>query len=68
MVNAFKNISTSLPGVLILEPRVFGDERAEEPDWNGQEGEQNHAAIRAKIAGAVVRRGRSGHESGLITS
>jgi len=24
---AFKKISTSLPGVLILEPRVFGDER-----------------------------------------
>ena len=27
MVNAFKKLSTSLPGVLILEPRVFGDER-----------------------------------------
>ncbi len=26
-MNAFKNISTSLPGVLVLEPRVFGDER-----------------------------------------
>ncbi len=26
-VDAFKKISTSLPGVFILEPRVFGDER-----------------------------------------
>lgn len=26
-MNAFTKISTSLPGVLILEPRVFGDER-----------------------------------------
>jgi dTDP-4-dehydrorhamnose 3,5-epimerase len=26
-MNSFKTISTSLPGVLIVEPRVFGDER-----------------------------------------
>jgi dTDP-4-dehydrorhamnose 3,5-epimerase len=26
-MNSFKKISTSLPGVFILEPRVFGDER-----------------------------------------
>ncbi len=26
-MNSFKKISTSLPGVLIIEPRVFGDER-----------------------------------------
>jgi dTDP-4-dehydrorhamnose 3,5-epimerase len=26
-MNSFNKISTSLPGVLILEPRVFGDER-----------------------------------------
>jgi dTDP-4-dehydrorhamnose 3,5-epimerase len=26
-MDAFKKISTSLPGLLILEPRVFGDER-----------------------------------------
>src|SRR6266545_225581 len=26
-MDAFKKISTSLPGVFILEPRVFGDER-----------------------------------------
>jgi dTDP-4-dehydrorhamnose 3,5-epimerase len=26
-MNSFKQISTSLPGVFILEPRVFGDER-----------------------------------------
>jgi dTDP-4-dehydrorhamnose 3,5-epimerase len=26
-MNAFKKISTSLPGVFVLEPRVFGDER-----------------------------------------
>jgi dTDP-4-dehydrorhamnose 3,5-epimerase len=26
-MDAFRKISTSLPGVLILEPRVFGDER-----------------------------------------
>src|SRR5579862_1814664 len=27
VINAIKTIPTSLPGVLILEPRVFGDER-----------------------------------------
>ncbi|MFY9910538.1 MAG: dTDP-4-dehydrorhamnose 3,5-epimerase family protein, partial [Candidatus Sulfotelmatobacter sp.] len=26
-INSLKKISTSLPGVFILEPRVFGDER-----------------------------------------
>ena len=26
-VDAFKKIATSLPGVFIVEPRVFGDER-----------------------------------------